>query len=251
MPSGVLDGKVAFVTGAARGLGLYLAQGMIEAGAKVALAARSAEALREHAQRLGPAALAAPCDVADPDSVRAAFAATAEAFGGLDILVNNATLNHAHRIADITDAEAQAEVGVNVLGPIYCMREAIALMRPRGGGDIVNISSESVFRPFPLLSLYAATKAAIETLAVGMREELRAENIRVTTLRSGVVAGGGAFMAGSDPEMMAEYRRQATAGYYPQASGKAIDPSITARAMIDLITAPRESHIDIISVRAI
>src|ERR1700712_5679183 len=104
---------------------------MVEAGANVVMGARSADLLRQEAERLGPRALAAPADLADPDAVRAAFSATKQAFGGLDVLVNNATLNYAHRIEEATDVELQAEVGVNILGAIYCMREAIPMMRAR------------------------------------------------------------------------------------------------------------------------
>jgi meso-butanediol dehydrogenase / (S,S)-butanediol dehydrogenase / diacetyl reductase len=153
---GLLSGKTALVTGSARGLGVHFAEALIEADANVVLVARSASLLRQEAERLGHRALALPWDISDPDAVRAVFAAAMEAFGGLDILINNATLNHAHRIEEATDDELAAEIGVNILGAIYCMREAIPLMRARGGGDIVNVSSESVMRPFPFLTTYAA-----------------------------------------------------------------------------------------------
>jgi len=246
-----LGGKVALVTGAARGLGLAFAEAMIQEGAKVVLAARSEDLLRAEAKRLGHNALAVRMDISDPESVRAGFREAAVAFGDLDVLVNNATLNHIHRISEVTDEELKAEVGVNILGSIYCMREAIAQMSRRGGGDIINISSESVLRPYPFLSLYAACKSAIESLAVGMREELRSENIRVATLRSGLVGGSGDFHAGVPPERLQEFRRISRERYYPQASGTAISPTITARALIDLICTPREAHVDFISVRSI
>src|SRR5690606_36481076 len=177
-----LKGMTALVTGAARGLGLHFAEALVAAGANVAMVARSTGALQEEAARLGPQALPVAADLSDSNEVRRAFAETKAKFGGVDILINNATLNYAHRIEEATDEELQAEVGVNILGAIYCMREAIPLMRERGGGDIVNVSSESVLRPFPYLSTYAARKAAIENLTVGMREEVRHDNIRVTTL---------------------------------------------------------------------
>jgi len=247
----VLDGKVALVTGAARGLGLHMAEALIEAGAKVALLARSAEALRAEADRLGPAALPLVADISDPASVKAAFDATVERFGGLDILVNNATLNYAHKVEQATNAELQAEIGVNILGAIYCMRDAIPLMRARGGGDIVNVSSESVTRPFPFLSIYAACKAAIENLTIGVREEVRGDNIRVTTLRSGTVASGGAFMAGSDPQRLQEFAEACEVGGFTHGVGAPISPKVASKALVDLISIAREAHIDMIAVRAI
>jgi len=247
---GVLNGKVALVTGAARGLGLFFAEALIKAGARVTLVARSAKALEEAATRLGPNALAAAADIASPDAVRAAFAKTLAAFGGLDVLVNNATLTFAHRIEDACDGDLQAEFGVNILGAICCIRDAIPLMRARGGGDIVNVSSESVFRPFPLLTTYAAAKAAIETLTVGMREEVRAANIRVTTLRSGALASDGGFMKDSTPDHLREVGRLSAEGGYTHEAGEPIDPRITAQALIDLLRLPREAHVDVIAVRA-
>jgi len=248
---GRLGGRVALVTGAARGLGLHMAEALIAEGAQVVMVARSAEQLREESARLGPSALAVAADISDPDSLSAAFAAAREAFGGLDILVNNATLNYAHKIEQATNAELQAEVGVNILGAIYGIRDAIPLMRARGGGDIVNVSSESVMRPFPFLSLYAACKAAIENLTVGLREEVRKDNIRVTTLRSGVVASGGAFMAGSDPERLQQFQEECVTQGFSYGVGEPISPKITAKALIDFLTVPREAHIDVISVRSI
>ena len=247
----LLSGKVALVTGAARGLGLHFTEALIAAGAQVAMVARSAEVLAVEAERLGPAALPTPADIADPDSVAGAFAAATRAFGGVDILVNNATLNYAHTVEQVTNAELQAEIGVNILGAIYCMREAVPLMRARGGGDIVNVSSESVTRPFPFLSIYAACKAAIENLTIGMREEVRRDGIRVTTLRSGTVASGGAFMQGTDPERIEQFRAAADAGGFTHGVGQPISPKVAAKALVDLVTLPREAHIDLIAVRAI
>jgi len=244
-----LQGRVALVTGAARGLGLHFADALIQAGARVAMVARSADVLREAAKGFGDAALAIPTDIASPEAVRLAFQAAAQAFGGVDILVNNATLNFPHLIEEATDEELQSAVSVNVLGAIYCMREAVPLMRARGVGDIVNVSSESVTRPYPYLSVYAATKAAIENLTIGMREETRQENIRVTTLRSGVVSSGGAFMQGADPARLLRFREAAELRGHLRDSGERISPEITAKALIDLLTLPRESHVDFVSVR--
>lgn len=246
-----LAGKIALVTGAARGLGLNFAEAFVARGAKVALLARSGDKLRSEVARLGPNALAVEADISDPDSVRAAFAALVGSFGGLDILVNNATLNYGHRIEDATDAELQAEVGVNLLGQIYCVREAVPLMRARGAGDIVNISSESVIRPFPFLVTYAAYKAACETLMIGLRSEVRKDNIRATTLRSGSIATGGSFLHRLTPERVTEFVEAATAAGLMHEAGKPMTPDAAVNALIGLLEAPRDAHIDMISVRAV
>jgi len=245
-----LRGRVAIVTGAARGLGLHFADALVAEGMKVALVARSADLLEKHAQRLGENALAVPADIASPDSVREVFARTVERFGRLDVLVNSATMNRLHRIEDITDAELASEVGVNIMGVIYCIREAIPLMRKAGGGDIINVSSESVTRPFPLLSLYAATKAGIENLTVGLREELRHDKIRVTTFRSGTVDSGGMFLSDAPPDRFQKFFDDSNAFGFMHDTGLAIAPQIAADALIALLRAPHQAHIDFISVRA-
>ena len=247
---GAMTGRVAVVTGAARGLGLHFAQALVEAGAKVVMLARSHDLLAEAAERLGPAALAVPTDIASPAAVKQAFARAEQAFGGVDILINNAMLTFLHRIEDATDDELRQQVGVNILGAIYCMREAIPAMRRRGGGDIVNISSESVVRPFPMLTAYAATKAAIENLTIGMREEVRGDNIRMTTLRSGTVASGGAIFQGAGPAKIEAFMAAAGAGGYLHDVGKAISPRTTAQALLALLAMPRDAHIDFVAVRA-
>ena len=101
--------------------------------------------------------------------MRRAFADVASRLGAPDILVNNAAICLLHRIEEMTDADAQREVATNLMGPLWCARAAIPHMRAAGRGDIVNISSESVRLPFPYLSLYAATKAGLETLSEGLR----------------------------------------------------------------------------------
>jgi NAD(P)-dependent dehydrogenase (short-subunit alcohol dehydrogenase family) len=188
MMTGRLSGKVALVTGASRGLGRRLCEALVAEGARVGMVARGADDLAQAAVPFGSQALTLPTDITQPDAVRAAFAALKQRFGGVDILVNNAALGHPQKIAEADDRLLQLEVAANLLGPIYCVREAVASMRTRGGGDIVNISSESARLPYPFLSLYAATKSALETLSDGLREELRGDRIRVGVLRSGRLA---------------------------------------------------------------
>jgi NAD(P)-dependent dehydrogenase (short-subunit alcohol dehydrogenase family) len=104
----------------------------------------------------------------------------AERHGRLDGLVNNAAVAWPHRVEDVTDEELQAEVGTNLVGPLLTARVAVPAIRRSGGGDIVNISTESARDPFPFLALFAATKAGMEVLTEGLARELRAEPIRVT-----------------------------------------------------------------------
>jgi NAD(P)-dependent dehydrogenase (short-subunit alcohol dehydrogenase family) len=180
--------------------------------------------------------------------VRAAFVALNRQFGGVDILVNNAALGHPQKIAEADDRLLQLEVAANLLGPIYCIREAVGSMRTRGGGDIINISSESVRTPYPFLGVYAATKSALETLSEALREELRGDGIRVGVLRSGRLADS-SFHRDWAPETRERYRQEARASGHYAVSGEPIPPQVTARAVIDMICLPREARLTLVELR--
>ncbi|WP_162173752.1 SDR family oxidoreductase [Hyphomonas johnsonii] len=245
--SGRLAGKTALVTGASRGMGFAIAQRFVAEGANVALVARGKTELTEAASKIGANAAAFVCDVSDPASVREAFAAVRSRFGRLDILVNNAALATPNPLSDARDSDMQNEVAVNILGPIYCAREAASLMRRNGTGDIVNISSESVNHPYPHLGLYAATKSALETLSAVMRQEFGPEGIRVTTYRSGNVRG--TFSRTWTPDAKARAREAArSAGFYARSGGQ-IEPEIPAEMILNIVTLPREAQIDLVELR--
>lgn len=247
--TGRLDGRIAMVTGASRGMGHAIAQRLAAEGAKVAMVARNASELAEASARIGEAALPLTCDIGDPDSVRRTFAAVKERWGGLDILINNAALATPNPIEEARDQDVQMEVAVNVLGPLYCCREAIPLMRERGGGDIVNISSESVRHPYPHLSLYAATKSALETLSAALQGEVADDRIRVTVYRSGNVRG--TFSRGWSDEARTRARAAARdRGFYSQ-SGAQIEPEIPAEMIVNLLALPFEAQVDLIELRGI
>jgi NAD(P)-dependent dehydrogenase (short-subunit alcohol dehydrogenase family) len=244
-----LAGKVAVVTGASRGLGKRICEAFVREGGKVAMLARTTADLEAAAAELGPSAKAFVTDITDPAAVRRGFQALVSAFGGVDVLVNNAALGHLQPIEEAEDALLQEEIGANLLGPIYCIRSAIPLMRARGGGDIVNISTGSVRMPYPFLTVYAAAKSAMETLSAGLRTELRADKIRVSVLRSGRLAESG-FNRNWPEARRARYREIVLkAGYYAL-SGEPISPQITAQAIIDLLRLPREAHVPMIELCA-
>lgn len=243
-----LIGKVALVTGASRGIGLAMARALHQAGAHVAMLARSADRLMAEVKTLGSGAFGVVADLIDPQSVREAFKRTVAQFGHLDILVNNAGMAHLRRIENFSDAEFAHEIGTNILGPMYCVREAVPLMRKRGGGDIVNVSSESVRLPFPFLSVYAGTKGALETFSAGIRGELRADKIRVTVLRSGRVQSE--FGRGWGEAEAAAFFKTIEASGHLAFSGEAIAAETTAQALINVVSLPREANVDLIEVRA-
>lgn len=243
-----LAGRIAVVTGASRGLGGVFAEALAAAGARVAALARPSDALDAFAAD-HPETLTLACDVSRPAEVQRAFESVAATLGPPDILVNNAALCLLHRVEEMTDADAEREVATNLLGPLWCARAAIPHMRAAGRGDIVNISSESVRLPFPYLSLYAATKAGLETLSEGLRSELRDDGIRVTVLRSGSVAGG--EIARNWPEARrARFVETIQKSGHAAFAGAAISPQVTAQALINVLSLPPEANVDLIEVRA-
>lgn len=243
------QGKLAVVTGASRGLGKRIAEAFVREGCSVALLGRSAETLQAAASEIGPMTAVFPTDISDPDAVRQTFDAIGLRFGGVDFLVNNAALGHLQTIEEADDRLLQEEIGANLLGPIYCMRSAIPLMKLKGGGNIVNITSESVHMPYPFLTVYAATKSAIETLSAGMRPELRGQGIRITVLRSGRMSESG-FNRDWPEDRLARFREIAKTEGYHASSGEPISPQITATALMDLLSLPREANIDLVELRS-
>lgn len=186
-----LKGKVALITGASRGIGRAIAQAYIAEGADVALCARDAEALAAAAHALeglrpGARVLARPCDVRRPEDVEALLAAVAEAFGRLDVLVNNAAvLGPRVPIAEYP-LEAWREVlEVNVTGVFLVTQAALPLMRRSGGGSIINLSSGVGRRGRARWGAYAVSKGAVEILTQILAEELAPEGIRVNAVNPG------------------------------------------------------------------
>ena len=243
-----LAGKVAFLTGGSKGLGPHLAQKMIAEGAKVALLARESAELHEVAGRLGDSALAVACDVADRGAVRAGFAAAAGTLGGLDFLINNAAIALLHRLEEATDEELALQVGVNFLGPLHTIREAVPLMRARGGGHIVNVSSQSVAMSVPYMTLYGATKGGLEALTAGLRSELRGDNIKLTAMRMGAMRVGKGLTRYWTPERKAAYLESVRASGMMNQLGGWMEPPSVAAALADLLAQPADLTTDFVEI---
>ncbi len=187
-----LSGKTAIITGASRGIGAATARHLAAEGANVVLAARSHDAIDTIAADInanGGRARAVPCDVARYDAVAALVGDTQEAFGSVDIVVNNAGL--IDPIARITDSDPDAwdhVVDVNLKGVYHAMRAALPVMQAQGSGTIVNISSGAATGALEGWSHYCATKAAVLSLTKCGDKEYREHGITVVGLSPGTVA---------------------------------------------------------------
>jgi len=215
----------------------------------------TAERLQEMEEVLGPNAVGVPTDIGDPDSVRATFSQIQHAEHKLDILVNNAAIYRPCPFEALSDDEIDVQFKTNVLGPIYTCRAAIPLMRAAGQGDIINTSSEATIESFAMLSLYAITKAGLESMSQALRTEYEKEEIRVTTLVQGVALGEGGGTTGWewDPGH-AEVAMQIWEkdGIMHRISGKHGSQQVddVAEVHLFIVTRPRGQKLDIVRVRA-
>jgi meso-butanediol dehydrogenase / (S,S)-butanediol dehydrogenase / diacetyl reductase len=177
--------KIIVITGAGDGLGRALARRFAKDGETVVLLGRTLSKVQAVAAELGAPHLALECDVAQPDSVRAAIAKIAETHPKIDVLINNAAVYEPFTLAEVTDEQIAAQININLAGPVYCAREALPLLR--GGGHIINVSSESLSIKMPMLWLYAGTKTALELISEMWGRELEAEGVRVTVVQAGMM----------------------------------------------------------------
>ncbi len=257
-----LRGKVVAIAGASRGLGVVAARTFSEAGARVAMLARSRKRLEEEAASLGPSALPIVTDIGDPDSVRDAFARIGRELGRLDVLVNNAGVVPLASAEDATDEQIASAVGTNFLGPIYTMREAIPLLLGAGGGHIINVSTEATLYPeAPFLSLYASTKSGMETFSRAAYMELRPKNIHVTVLLCGVLGGSrdrpdgarpdgkGVVVAREEADLLRFAAALQASGHAAIFGAPGVELEEVAEAMLFLATRPSGVGIDRLHVR--
>jgi uncharacterized protein len=178
-----LQGKRVLITGASRGIGEVLAHRFAGAGAKVALVARSQDALRALAAELG--GTAHPADLSDPTDVATLIQRVEDEAGPIDVLVNNAGLDAVGWFAEIPPDELRRVTEVNYLAPAVLCRQVIPRMLERGGGHIVNVSSGADCMVIPGLVTYSASKAALTHFTAGLRADLRGLPIGTTLVEIG------------------------------------------------------------------
>ena len=202
--------KVAIVTGASRGIGATVAERLARDGFAVVVNysgdAAPAEALVRTIEAEGGRALAARADVSDPAAVRHLFDATEAAFGGVDVLVNNAGIMTLATVAEMGDAAFDRTIAVNLKGSFNTLREAAK--RLRGGGRIINFSSSVVGLLMPTYAAYTATKAGIEAITSVLAKELRGRDITVNAVAPGPTATE-LFFKGKPQEVIDRMARQA------------------------------------------
>jgi len=184
-----LKSKVAVVTGSTKGIGRAIAVKLLEEGAWVVISARSAGEVAQVARELGARGEVegVPCDVRVRGQVDALIQAAVRRFGGLDILVNNAGVGVFRHVAEMSDEDWGATLETNLSGVFFACRAAVAAMKPRGGGTIINIGSLAGKNAFPGAAAYCASKHGLVGFTEALMQEVRYDHIRVSCVMPGSV----------------------------------------------------------------
>jgi NADP-dependent 3-hydroxy acid dehydrogenase YdfG len=186
-----IEGKVVVVTGASSGLGEAAARLLSEQGATVVLGARRFDRIQALADELngsGGKALAVATDVTDRDQVRALVDAAVQAYGRVDVMINNAGLMPHSLLERLKVDEWDRMIDVNIKGVLYGIAAALPYMRQQKAGHIINVSSVAGHKVTQAGAVYAATKYAVRALSEGLRQEVTPYNIRTTVISPGAVA---------------------------------------------------------------
>ena len=186
-----INGKVAIVTGASKGIGQAIAELYANAGAKVVISSRKAENLQPVYQNIkeqGGDVLAVPCHTGDQEAVTNLVKQTSENFGGVDILVNNAATNpHFGPLISAGDREWDKTFDINIKGYFRMIQAVHDSMTQRGGGKVINIASIAGLRPHPNMGVYSVTKAGVIMMTKILAVELAPDNIQVNAIAPGFV----------------------------------------------------------------
>ena len=214
--------RVALVTGGTRGIGYAIAEALIRAGDSVAFTGRGEDGVLKAERSLSSIdrarVVGIACDVRDPGSVMLAMKRVIAKFNALDVLVNCAGVGVGAPIADLPHDEWDRIIGTNLTGVFNCCKAAIPHLRTRGGGFIINISSLASTNPFPGGAAYCASKAGLNAFSDALMQELRYDNIRVSSILPGSVATG---FSGREPGTGGDWK---------------LHPEDVAQAVVDLLS---------------
>ena len=224
--------KTWFITGTSSGFGRIWAEAALERGDSVAATARSLSTLRDLAGRFGDRVLTLELDVTDRTGVFAAVQRTADHFGSLEVVVNNAGYGHFGMVEELTEGELRSQMETNLFGAVWVTQAALPIMRAQRRGHILQITSEGGVRAFPGIGAYHASKWALEGLSESLWQEVEPLGLRITNVEPGPYATSwlDRGSVASTPHPAYDAVREATAGSWDVG-----DPAATAQAILDLV----------------
>jgi NADP-dependent 3-hydroxy acid dehydrogenase YdfG len=239
-----LSGRVALITGASSGIGEGAALALAAAGAQVAVSARRADRLENLVERIvaaGGKAIALPGDVAQEAVAKSVVADTIERLGRLDILVNSAGVIQAGGIQDADAAEWRRVMEINLMATLYTCSAAIAHMRARGSGDIINISSTAGRRASAVFGPYSASKFALTSMTEGLRQEVGSYGIRVCIVEPGATTTE-VSEGLTDPKFREAIRQHVN-------KAGAMKPQDVADAIVFVVSLPPRANVSELLIR--
>jgi NAD(P)-dependent dehydrogenase (short-subunit alcohol dehydrogenase family) len=217
-----LTGKVAFVTGGSRGIGLATAKAFVDGGASVAITGTDQGRLDAAVKAIGKNALGIRADVRTYPDIEAALSQTVSTFGGLDVLVNNAGVGVFRSVSEMSVEEWHRIIDTNLSGVFYCCHAALPHLKARGGGWIINISSLASKNAFVNGAAYCASKSALNSFSEALMQEVRYDGVRVAYVLPGSVNTGFGGLSNTKSEW-------------------ALMPDDVARVIVDLVEHPSRS----------
>ena len=230
-----IAGKIALVTGGTKGIGRAIANALHREGATVVISARQQTeidvAVNELNKSRPNSSKGFKCDVRDYEQVKGLFSSIVAEFSGLDLLVNNAGIGVFGTVEAMTPDEFRAVLETNLFGVFYCCHEAIPIMRGRGSGYIINISSLAGANPHPRMAAYNASKFGLNGFSEALMQEVRHDGIKVSYIMPGSV---NTEFGGDEPSAEKSWQLQ---------------PDDVARAVIDLLHHPDRSLVSRVEIR--
>ncbi len=230
-----LEGKIVIVTGGTKGIGRAIAETLVRKGVAVCISSRHQPDLDEtltELKALGKGrVLGSKCDVRDHEQVKQLFKQTVSELGGIDILINNAGIGGFETVAAMDPADFRAVLETNLFGVFYCCHEAIPLMKQRGGGYIINISSLAGTNAHPRMAAYNASKFGLNGFSEALMQEVRHDGIKVSYIMPGSV---NTEFGGDTPSVEKSWQLQ---------------PADIARVVIDLLGQDDRALVSRVEIR--
>jgi NAD(P)-dependent dehydrogenase (short-subunit alcohol dehydrogenase family) len=231
--------KVWFITGTSRGFGREWAIAALERGDRVAATARDTGSLDDLVERFGDAILPLRLDVTDKAAVEAAVARTVDAFGRIDVAINNAGYGHFGFVEEVSEAELRAQLETNLFGAVWVTQAVLPTMREQGSGHIIQVSSIGGISAFPLVGAYHASKWALEGISQSLSQEVAGFGIKVTLVEPGGFSTDWAGPSAKHSEELPAYAayRERVMEERSSRNAEPGDPEATRGPILELVDA--------------